>query len=165
MKQRLLKFSLILLIPVTILAVLMAVATNAETTNSAALDSSQPALNSNTDPSIIASRLISIPYGIDSPLPLSTDGQTVQVTGHGECPDGGESFMIQVTLTQNGPQNRAMGVTQDNCEGQSSWSAVANTPGNKTLTPGPAQACGRAFIFSPAGDTLVGEWCVDVILQ
>jgi len=165
MKQRLLKFSLVLLIPISIFAVLMAAFTSAETTRSAAANADQSVKNNGESPSVLARRLISIPYGIDSPLPLSADGHMVQVSGHGECPDGGQSFMVQVTITQNGDQNRAMGVTQDSCAGQTSWSAVANTPGNQALQPGAAEACGRAFIFGPSGDTLVGDWCKDVILQ
>lgn len=165
MKQRLLKLSVALLVPMTILAILLAFSTDVRTVKSP-VNNAEQTIEYNVDkPSIIARRLTSIPYTVNTMLPLLADGQTVQTSGTGTCADIGETFTIQVTVVQIGQQYRAMGVTEGDCATQNGWAAVATNPGNQTLMPGPAEVCGHATIYGGPEGTLVGDWCVDVMLQ
>jgi hypothetical protein len=163
MQHRIMRMSLAILVPLAAFLAILAIGLHVDG-RAAGLDAAQPDQALDGQPDIVAARLISIPYGFDDVLPLGPDGQSVQVGGHGECPDGGVTFYIRATVTQNGRQIRAMGVASGDC-GVSGWSAVATTPGSQTLIPGPAVACGHVIIFGTPNGALVGDWCKDVTLQ
>lgn len=167
MKQRILKLSVALLFPITIVAILLAVGTTLSTDFdiSSNFDKEQTILNNTDKPSIIARRFTSIPYTVDTVLPILAEGQTIQTSGTGTCAGLGDTFTIQVTVVQDGEQNRAMGVTEGDCATQNGWDAIATTPGIQAFVPGPAEVCGHAMIKGGPNGTLVGDWCVDVMLQ
>lgn len=116
---------------------------------------------------VVARRVISIPYGIDDTLFLSSGGGEVLVTGHGICPDGGQDFQLKLDVTQQSTSVRAKGRTEGTCAGgeQVQWSALAETLGPDTFSPGPAQACGMVVIFGDRQGAVVFNWCKDVLLQ
>ncbi len=116
-------------------------------------------------PDLFARRVISIPFGIDTPLAIVADGNAVLVTGHGICPEGGESFQLRTTVQQDGAM--AMGRTGGDCVGGQSlaWEALALSPPPQQFQPGPAQACGMVRFFFLREGAIVHRWCVDVNLQ
>ena len=116
---------------------------------------------------ILARRLTSIPFGIQDNLELSTDGQTVTVGGHGDCPDGGEDFRVKVTLSQDSFDGLAVGYVEGQCESgvEVPWEVEVNVPGPKAFTPGEAQACGHAVVHTAGGGEIVGDWCKSVTLE
>jgi hypothetical protein len=123
---------------------------------------------------ISARTAISIPtlllFGFEPPFVLSEDGRTLDVNGHGTCPERGETMRLMVIVTQDSSGARAIGRTTDHCTGdRQQWSADAKTlgPAWRTFDPGRAQACAMAQIFVPRGGTVTGSWCadVDIVLQ
>lgn len=119
----------------------------------------------NADPTILARRLISIPFGINSPLELAPGGQSVVVTGHGDC-TGGSSYRVQVRVSQSGhPTVVGTGRTESGCPaGQFQWEAEATVHGNKSFNEGPASVCALAIVRDDAGNTVTYHWCKDVAL-
>ena len=115
-------------------------------------------------PEIQARRIISIPFGIDDVLAISDSGQTVEVTGHAECPDGGETYKIVVTVSQDATGTHAQSHVDNSCD-VISWATTAETPGPHTFAPGAAEACGKAVIHVSKGGTITYRWCKDVTLQ
>lgn len=117
--------------------------------------------------SVLARRLISIPFGIAEALTLESNGQVVQVTGHGNCPAGSESFRLRAQVTQQGVPAPGTGFTEGTCPsgGTITWSADVEAPEAFVFEPGPAQVCGKAVIHRPQGGALTFDWCKDVILQ
>jgi len=120
--------------------------------------------DSTTLSAIQARRIISIPFGIDDTLRLSEDGQIVHVTGHAECPPEGETYRIQVTVTQDDTRARARGRTAASCA-DTSWAAAANQQGPNSFTPGPAEVCAKALIHTNEGGAITFRWCKAVTLQ
>lgn len=116
---------------------------------------------------ILARRIISIPFGIDTNLAIIEAGGGVMVSGHGVCPAQGEYFQLKSTVTQAVTGVRAKGRTEAVCSasGPSLWSLQAVTPDSKRLEAGPAQACAQAVIHTREQGALVYEWCKDVSLQ
>ena len=114
---------------------------------------------------ISVSRAISIPFGIDSPLPIVQEGDAVLVSGHGICPAGGERYQLRTTVEQDG--TRAMGFTEGDCAGGAAltWEALAVTPPPQQFQPGLAEACGMVQVFFPREGAIVHKWCLDVTLQ
>lgn len=112
---------------------------------------------------IIARRLISVPFGIQSSLDLLNEKQ-VMVAGHGSCSTNGRMYKLMTTVTQGNV--KAKGNTQDLCRGSESfmWSTVANANPAKTFRPGVAEACGMAIIYSPNEGAIVKKWCKEVTL-
>lgn len=116
---------------------------------------------------IVARRLISIPFGIDSSLNLLADGQIVQVGGHGNCGETGQSYKLRVEVTQGSTHARASGATQSACEPDAdfNWSTPAFAIPAFDFEPGPAEACGMVIVYSPYSGASVGQWCKQVELQ
>lgn len=117
--------------------------------------------------SIQARRLISIPFGINSPVSISSDGDIAFVTGHGICPEGGESFRLKATVTQASTGAKARGFTQTACDGQNQvgWAVAALTPPPQHFAAGEAEACGMVVINAPKQGNFVYRWCKAVDLQ
>ncbi len=115
------------------------------------------------DPTILARRLISIPFGIQDSLGLVGD-QEVLVEGHGNCTADGETYSLRTTVTQG--TAKAKGNIQGVCQGGEGflWSVSANTNPAKTLQPGDAQACGMAIVHTDHKGAIVKKWCKDVTL-
>lgn len=136
-------------------------------------------------------RVISVPFGIQDTLALSTDGRTVTVQGHGICPTGGQNFTVDVTVSQNtdkvsgvvpntgqnyllevakgidnsnGPE---VGHTEGKCVsgGKAQWQVDVKVPASSAFKPGIALACGHAVVPVPGTDNYVDDWCKDVILK
>ncbi len=113
------------------------------------------------NPRLRNTRLISIPFGFDGPLPLNDSGQSVQVSGHGGCTQD-QDVSVTVTLTQTTGVVASAAFTQT-CTGiEQNWHVLASTETVTPLVAGTATACGLAT--TPAdGDTF--DWCVDVELN
>lgn len=116
---------------------------------------------------IVARRMISIPFGIESSLNLLGDGQIVQVSGHGNCGETGQSYKLRVEVTQGSTHAQASGRTQADCQPGADfhWSTPAFAIPAFDFQPGPAQACGMVIVYSPHNGASVGKWCKQVELQ
>lgn len=113
--------------------------------------------------SILVSRAISIPFGIDDSLVLSSGGQVVNVAGHGDC-QGGETFRLKVDVTQDSV--KGVGHLEGVCEaGEFPWDLDVDTPGSKTFTAGEALACGHVVVHFDREGAIVHDWCKDVTLN
>ncbi|MCB0074953.1 MAG: hypothetical protein KDE20_26025, partial [Caldilineaceae bacterium] len=67
------------------------------------------------DPSVLARRAISIPFGIASPLTITQDGGQIMATGHGVCWEDGQMFDLHVRVAQSTTHAFAEGHTIDIC--------------------------------------------------
>lgn len=116
---------------------------------------------------VLARRIISIPFGIDDVLGLSPDGQIVQVSGHGDCVEGAESYKLSMSVTQGSNNAPAKGRTEGACPSGSSirWSTEAVTPRPHTLAPGNALVCGHAVIHTNKEGAVTFDWCKTVTLE
>lgn len=116
---------------------------------------------------IVARRMISIPFGIDSSLNLMGDGRIVQVSGHGNCGDSGQSFKLRVNVTQGSTHARASGSIQSDCNPDTDfhWNTNAFAVPAFEFQPGPADACGMVIVYSPSSGARVGKWCKQVDLN
>lgn len=112
---------------------------------------------------IIARRLISVPFGIQSSLGLLNEKQ-VMVAGHGKCGANGERYKLSTTVTQG--NTKAKGYVQGLCEGSEMfmWSTVATANPSKAFRPGGAEACGMAIIYTHHNGANVTKWCKEVTL-
>lgn len=130
------------------------------------MDADKRVAEPQNDVTILARRVISIPFGIDDTLGLSEDGQTVAVVGHGDCV-GGETFRLKVTVSQDSLNGLAVGFTEGVCpsDGQVSWSVDVNTPGSKSFSAGVAQACGHVVVFFDHEGAIAHDWCKPVTLE
>ncbi len=115
---------------------------------------------------IVARRMISIPFGIDSSLNLVADGQVVMVGGHGDCGDTGQSYKLRVDVTQGSTHARASGRLQSDCQPGTPfmWSTPAFAIPAFDFQPGTAQACGMVIVYSQHDGASVGQWCKQVTL-
>jgi hypothetical protein len=124
-------------------------------------------MNENTaEPDIQATYRISIPYGIASPLPLSSDGQNVVVTGHGSC-TAGEQVTVVVTVTQSTTGASGTGQVQQTCAGESQlqyWTAIVTADTSASFEAGSAHAFGLATTRSDGDVTDSFEWDRDLTL-
>lgn len=138
----------------------------ASTAGRSTLDNNRRVAEPQNDATILARRVISIPFGIDDSLGLSEDGQTATVTGHGDCV-GGETFQLKVTVSQDSLDGLAVGFTEGVCasDGQVSWNVDVNTPGSKSLSAGIAQACGHVVVFFDHQGAIAHDWCKPVTLD
>jgi hypothetical protein len=116
---------------------------------------------------VLARRAISIPFGIADSLELSADGQFINVSGHGECPEGAETFKLNVNVSQDVTSAPAIGRTEGACPGGSTitWSAQAVASGSIAFEQGSALACGRAVIHFDKEGALTFRWCKPVTLE
>ena len=123
--------------------------------------------NDRSGVTVLARRVISIPFGIVDNLPLSADGQVIQVSGHGECPEGAETYKLNVNVSQDSTSAPATGRTEGACPGGSSitWFAEAVAPGPIAFDQGSALACGNAVIHFDREGALTFRWCKPVILE
>ncbi|HEX6384205.1 MAG TPA: hypothetical protein VF177_06010 [Anaerolineae bacterium] len=113
---------------------------------------------------IRARRITSIPFGIDSPLNLSPGGRLVEVTGHAECQEGGETFKLRVTVTQESTRALAKGRTSDDCDADT-WAVDAEAVRPSSFVPGDVEVCAMAIVFFPRDGAIVQKWCANVELQ
>lgn len=131
--------------------------------------------NSDINAEIRAARLISIPYGIASPLTLQDDGSRIHVTGHGTCLAEG-TFDIRVFVIQSATDGMAMGRTEGDCpsgdpDEEWTWEADAETlvPAMQGFEVGDARACASAEVRSVgmggAVTTITKWWCKDIVLE
>lgn len=112
--------------------------------------------------SILVSRVISIPFGIDDSLVLSGGGQVVNVGGHGDCQEG-ETFRLKVDVTQGSIKGVAH--LEGECQaGEFPWSLDVNTPGSKSFSPDQARACGHVVVHFDREGAIVHDWCKNVTL-
>lgn len=117
-----------------------------------------------SEPGIQSTRRISIPYGIASPLPMSSDGKNIIVTGHGGCTQY-EEVTVTVTITQTVSGASATGETQQTCSGElQNWTAVATAETSTPFEAAGARACGVATTRADGEVTDTYEWCRDVTL-
>jgi hypothetical protein len=112
---------------------------------------------------IIARRLISVPFGIQSSLALLNE-KDVMVAGHGACGTAGERYKLSTTVTQGGV--KAKGYKQDLCQGNEMfmWSTIATANPSKSFKPGVAEACGMVIIYNRHDGANVKKWCKEVNL-
>lgn len=122
-----------------------------------------------------ALKAISIPFGIASPLSLSSGGHSIEVTGHGTCLDDG-TFDVRVFIIQDSTDALGMGRTEGDCQPlganeQWTWDAEAQTPAAALpgFEAGDARACAsaevRAVDRNGAITTITKWWCKDVVLE
>ncbi len=115
------------------------------------------------EPVLHASKLISIPYGFNTPLPILSSGQEAIASGHGGC-TADEQVTIEITLTQSITQTVvATGEWVNTCTGElQPWSQTVST--SDSLMNGPAEACGLTTTRDNGEVTDTFEWCKDVDL-
>jgi hypothetical protein len=125
--------------------------------------SGQPAVASQEGTTVIARRLISVPFGIQSSLDLLNE-KDVMVTGHGSCSAEGEMYKLGTTVTQG--TAKAKGYLQGLCQGTEmfNWSTVAKANPSKNFKPGAAEACGMVIIYNHQDGANVKKWCKEVTL-
>jgi hypothetical protein len=112
---------------------------------------------------IIARRLISVPFGIQSSLELVNE-KDVMVAGHGGCSTDGERYKLGTTVTQGNTE--AKGYKQDLCQGDEMfmWSTIANANPSKVFQPGVAEACGMVIVHTHHNGANVKKRCKEVTL-
>lgn len=112
--------------------------------------------------SLLVSRAISIPFGIDDSLVLSGGAQVVNVEGHGDCQEG-ETFRLKVDVTQGSIKGVAH--LEGECQtGEFPWALDVNTPGSKSFSPEAARACGHVVVHFDREGAIVHDWCKNVTL-
>ncbi|MEJ2599626.1 MAG: hypothetical protein P8Z00_14920 [Anaerolineales bacterium] len=113
---------------------------------------------------VIAHRLISVPFGIQSSLQLLNEKDVV-VAGHGSCSTDGERYKLSTTVTQG--NTKAKGYFQGLCRGNETfmWSTVASANPSKIFKPGIAEACGMVIVYTHHDGSNVMKWCKDVNLM
>jgi hypothetical protein len=113
-------------------------------------------------------RAISVPFGFDPPLVLSSTGERISVIGHGGC-TAGQTVTIAVTLTQSLTGAQAPGQTEETCTGELQyWTLDVSTQGSSPFAATEvAQACGLATTRDNGSVTDSLEWCraVDLVLR
>lgn len=117
------------------------------------------------DPFLIQPTLrISIPYGINTPLPVLNAGQDVIVSGHGGCTQD-QQVTIALTVTQSTSGALATGQGEQTCTGVfQTWSTLVTSVTTDTFVADPAQACGLATTYDGIYPTDTYDWCRDVDL-
>lgn len=167
MKQRISYVVLSMFVGVAAITLLIAAASfAAEAAGPFTMDTDRYVGEPQNDVTILARRVISIPFGIDDSLSLSEDGQTATVTGHGDCV-GGETYNLKITVSQDSLNGLAVGFTDGECasDGQISWSAGVNTPDSNSFSSGEAQACGHVVVYFDKEGAIVHDWCKPVTLE
>ncbi|HEY8859883.1 MAG TPA: hypothetical protein VIM27_10560 [Gaiellales bacterium] len=105
---------------------------------------------------------------VDTPLKLSADGVTVQVTGpilKWESDERSAVFSVEITQPPNGARVSARGQsTRTYHPNDEKWQAVARVSGPTRLQLGPALATATATITLEDGTTELYSWPVDVVL-
>lgn len=114
---------------------------------------------------IRSTRLISIPYGFDTPLPLDVTRQQVRAAGEGAC-TAGETVTVAVTISQTSTGANAVGEQVLTCTGQvQRWWAITTVPSGPALELGTAEACGVATTRQNGAVTDTFDWCREVVLN
>jgi hypothetical protein len=105
---------------------------------------------------------------VDTPLKLSNDGMTVQVTGpilKWDSDERSAVFSVEIVQPPNGARVSARGQsTRTHHPNDKKWQAVARVSGPRRLQPGPALATATATITLKNGKTEHYPWPVDVVL-
>jgi hypothetical protein len=116
---------------------------------------------------IRAARAISVPFGIQDTLSLSSDGHQVIVAGHG-AGDWPGLFKVEATVVQSSTQAVAYGEARGHLSGQGvavTWQTTADIVGSEPLTAQSAHVYAKATVFDPPGRTIIYEWDKEVTLQ
>jgi hypothetical protein len=108
-----------------------------------------------TDPIIHARRAISIPFGIATAT-LTPEG--VEVEGHGNCSDMGESYKVRVTVTQESTGARAQSQYASFACGDP-WEVVARVQGRNRFEAGEVEVCAMAVETTRRQGNVVHQWC------
>ena len=118
------------------------------------------------DPSVLARRAISIPFGIASPLTITQDGGQIMATGHGVCWEDGQMFDLHVRVAQSTTHAFAEGHTIDICAdgARQMWQAPAPSGSDAAFAAGTARACAEAIEFGKHGIADEHRWCKDIEL-
>lgn len=120
--------------------------------------------NDGHGPEIMATNRISIPYGVEATLPLSTIGREILISGHGGCTEN-EEVTVELTVTQAATGATATGQTQQTCSGVlQQWQALATADTATAFDGGAAEVCGVATTRADGYVTDTFEWCRDVTL-
>lgn len=175
MKSRMIRLSVVVVVTVAAIIFLTVFASLAEPAQGAEIGSAHTIGDGDVNAEIRAARLISIPYGIASPLALEDDGSRIHVTGHGTCLAEG-TFDIRVFVIQSATDGMAMGRTEGECptadpDEQWTWEADAETlmPTMQQFEAGEARACASAEVRSVgmggAVTTITKWWCKDIELE
>lgn len=115
-------------------------------------------------PLLRATRAISIPFGIASPVQLSDNGRHIFIEGHGGCA-ADQMVRVHVTVTQSTTGALARGHTQEFCTGDlQHWTIKAVARGPARFVAGPAEACGVARTRFRGKRTDTFQWCRDITL-
>ena len=105
---------------------------------------------------------------VDTPLKLSADGVTVQVTGpilKWESDERSAVFSVEIIQPPNGARVSARGEsTRTYHPNDKKWQAVARVSGPTRLQLGPALATATATITLKNGKTEPYAWPVEVVL-
>lgn len=146
------------------------VSPSVDSINSSQESTQDPALDAGSvigmgDPFSIQPRLfISIPFGIDSPLPVLDAGQEVMVSGHGGCTQD-ELVTVVLTVTQTTSGAVATGNKELTCTGENmTWSTPVTVDSTPSLATDLAEACGTATTYDGIYQTDTFDWCRDVNL-
>jgi hypothetical protein len=107
------------------------------------------------DSIIHARRAISIPFGIASATLVRTG---IEVAGHGECSEIGESYKVRVTVTQEGTGARAQSQYASFACGDR-WQVTARLQGRNRFAEGPVEVCAMAVETTRRQGNLVNQWC------
>jgi hypothetical protein len=107
------------------------------------------------DPIIHARRAISIPFGIATATLLQAG---VQVEGHGNCSEIGESYKVRVTVTQESTGARAQSQYASFTCGDP-WQVTARLQGRNRFVEGPVEVCAMAVETTRRQGTRVHQWC------
>lgn len=114
---------------------------------------------------ILARRLISVPFGVTA---VNLVGDQLEVSGWGKCDVGG-SFSVRVNIGQQSARARALGTSGGFvCSGEQKvqWSATADVVSSHTFVTGEdVDACSMAFVYPESGGVIVNKWCPSVPLQ
>jgi hypothetical protein len=114
---------------------------------------------------ILARRLISVPFGVNA---VNLVGDQLQVSGWGECDVGG-TFSVRVNVGQHSSKARALGTAGGfECVGEQHvpWTLTADVVSNHTFITGEdVKACSMAFIYPESGSVIVSKWCPSVELK
>lgn len=175
MKSRMIRLGIVVVVAVTAVAFLSTLTSLAPAAHGAEIDNAHTVGAGDVNAEIRAARLISIPFGIASPLALDDDGSSIHVTGHGTCLAQG-TFDIRVFVIQSATDGMAMGRIEGECSAgdpdeEWMWGADAETlvPAMQGFEAGEARACASAEVRSVdangAVTTITKWWCKDVELE
>ena len=130
----------------------------------AKVDGGSSASVSQQSSTILARRLISVPFGVTA---VNVVGDQLEVSGWGKCDLGG-TFNVRVNVGQQSARARALGTSGGfECNGDQKvqWSTTARIVSNHAFVTGEdVDACSLATVFPESGAAIVNKWCPKVEL-